>query len=103
MKTISGIPNGPQFLDCLDTDPPPGQMQWVKRPERTPHYTADTGGVTSDAPGDIGDLVGRVHDYDWKFRGLLCHAVDAQVRAAPEISLDQRAHCEKSLAARHLS
>ena len=65
------------LLNC--TEKTPGQMWWAKRPVRSNAYEGTVGvNSTSYAPdGQYVPIHVHVMEYEWKYRGLLMHAVDA--------------------------
>lgn len=63
-------------LRCAD--PQPGLMPWAMRPDRSDKYTLRTeSGTTQFRAGELHTLVLEVNDADYKYRGLLLHAVNS--------------------------
>jgi len=67
-------------LEC--TDPTAGEMPWVKKPVGSDNYSVRAGDEVASAdateytPGEITNIYIRYLKYDWKYRGLIIHAVD---------------------------
>ena len=64
-------------------------MPWVAAPVRSSMYTLDRNGKSTGTyyPGEYVDLVLRARHKDWKYRGLLLHAVDPHNRTTGSWSL----------------
>ena len=68
---------------CEDGASKQGHMEWVKAPVRTAYYTVRAGDArvaddaTSYEPEKLTSIHVRVTKSDWKYRGLLLHAVAA--------------------------
>ena len=70
--------NIPDRLQC--NDPNAGVMDWVKKPERSDKFTVvleDPAQTSYTSGGSFLPILVKVHDKDFKFRGILLHAVDS--------------------------
>ena len=62
-------------LNCTESSP--GLMYWALRPKPTAAYTLSAPTTDYHPGGKYVPITVRVTDYDWKYRGLLLHAVNS--------------------------